>query len=587
MANKQLQGRAFDWAVFKRIISIIRPYRSIYFLSLLLVVLLSVVTPLRPFLIQYTIDTHVVNFNEKGLINMTIVMVVLLILESLVRYAFTYASSWLGQSAIRDLRQQVFNHLIRMRLSFFDKTPIGQLTTRTISDIETIADVFSQGFFTIIGDILQLVAILGFMLYTDWKLTLISLSTLPLLLIASYIFKESVKASFQDVRKYVANLNSFMQEQISGMSIVQNFYREKAEYQKFESINREQRDANLRSVFAYSVFFPVVDIITAVSLGLLVWWGANGALRHEVSLGAIIAFIQYVNMFFRPIRMLADRFNSLQMGIVASERVFNLLDTEEKIEDKGTKSLKGIKGDVTFREVQFEYLPGQPVLNKVSFQLPAGKTMALVGPTGAGKSSIIAVLSRFYEYQYGEVLLDGVNIRDYKLEELQKHIGIILQDVFLFSGSVFDNVSLGHPGVDLETVERIAHETGIIRFIDRLPGRFDYQVQERGYALSAGQRQLIAFLRAMVFNPEILILDEATSAIDSETELILQDATEAITRNRSCIIIAHRLSTIRNSHEILVLERGQITERGTHEQLTVLEGGHYRKLYQLQFVDVE
>jgi ATP-binding cassette subfamily B protein len=575
-------GELLDWQVLRRILGLVAPYKKVFWSTLLLVVLLSLLAPLRPWLIQYTVDNHITTGDHAGLLTMTVLMVVSLLLETVFRYFFSYASTWLGQSAVRDLRQRLFRHLSRMRLKFFDRTPIGTLTTRTVSDVETISEVFSQGLLTIVGDVLQLITLLIFMLSEDWRLTLISLSVLPFLLYATWLFKEKVKASFTDVRTQVARLNAFLQEHITGMSVVQLFNREEAEARRFRQINGELNHANLKGIFYYSVFFPVVDIITAASLGLLVWWGAHGVLRDDFTLGTLIAFILYVNMFFRPIRLLADKFNSLQMGMVASERVFRLLDTDESLQQNDQLKPEKLTGQIEMRGMWFAYNNEEFVLRNIDFSLQPGQSLALVGATGAGKSSIINVLGRFYEFQRGEVLLDDRSIRDYDLAYLRQHIGIILQDVFLFSGSIADNISLKNPEISRAQIEAMARHTGIHKFIEKLPGQYDYQVNERGYSLSAGQRQLIAFLRAMVYNPTILVLDEATSSIDTETEQLLQQATEKLTAGRTSIIIAHRLSTIRHADQILVVDQGEIAERGNHQQL-LRKKGLYRKLYEMQF----
>jgi ATP-binding cassette subfamily B protein len=570
------------WKVLLRVIALVKPYKSIFWLTTSMVILLAIFSPLRPWLIQYTVDGPIAKGDFSGLLHFTLLMLGVLILESLFRYLFSYFSAWLGQAAIRDLRQRIFNHISKLRLRFFDRTPIGTLTTRTINDVETISEVFTQGLLTIVGDVLQLIAVLAVMLYTDWRLTLVSLSVLPLLLYSVYVFKEKVRLSFQEVRTHVARLNAFLQEHITGMNIIQIFNREKEEHKRFIEVNGALNQAHLKSVMYYSVFFPVVEIITAASLGLLVWWGANGALRGEVTVGTIIAFILYVNQFFRPIRLLADKFNSLQMGVVASERVFRLLDTDAVIEDKGTKSLAHAKGEVVFQNVWFSYDDEKFVLKDISFELAPGKKLALVGPTGAGKSSIINVLGRFYEFQKGEVLLDGIPIRDFELKEVQKHVGIILQDVFLFSGTIAENISMKNPAITLEQIQAMAVKTGINRFIEKLPGGYQYSVMERGAALSTGQRQLLAFLRVMVYNPAVLVLDEATASIDSETEELLQMAMKKMLENRTAIIIAHRLSTITDADEILVIDDGEIVERGAHKAL-LRKNGAYRKLYQMQF----
>lgn len=574
------------WSVLIRVLKLVHPYKSLFYTTVVLVILLAILAPLRPWLIQHTVDGPVTNGDLDGLLKFTLLMLGALLLESVFRYAFSYLSVWLGQQAVHDLRLSLYKHLVGKRLRFFDKTPIGTLTTRTVSDIETIAEVFSQGLLTIVGDVLQLLAVLAVMLYTDWKLTLVSLSVLPLLLYSTYVFKEKVRQSFQDVRNQVARLNAFLQERITGMHIVQLFSREKEEKKHFEQVNTDLNNAHLRSVLYYSVFFPVVEIITAASLGLLVWYGASAALRDEVSVGTIIAFILYVNQFFRPIRLLADKFNSLQMGVVASERVFKLLDTDEKIVDTGKLTLTNPTGMVQFENVWFAYDDTNYILKGINFKLEPGKRLALVGPTGAGKSSVINVLGRYYEFQQGQILLDGVSIRDLELREVQKHIGVILQDVFLFSGTIADNISLFNPQISHEQMQRLANQTGIDRFLQKLPGGLNYEVGERGGSLSTGQRQLIAFLRVMAYNPAVVVMDEATASIDSETEEILQQALKKLLEGRTAIIIAHRLSTITDADKILVIEDGQITESGNHDAL-MQQGGHYRNLYEMQLSQVD
>lgn len=580
------EPRYTTWSVLLRVLKLVHPYKTMFYTTVVLVILLAVLAPLRPWLIQYTVDGPISSGDLDGLLQFTLLMLGALMLESVFRYAFSYLSVWLGQQAVHDLRLRLYKHLVGKRLRFFDKTPIGTLTTRTVSDIETIAEVFSQGLLTIVGDVLQLLAVLAVMLYTDWKLTLVSLSVLPLLLYSTYIFKEKVRLSFQDVRNQVARLNAFVQERITGMHIVQLFSREGEEKKHFEKVNGELNQAHLRSVLYYSVFFPVVEIITAASLGLLVWYGASAALRDAVSVGTIIAFILYVNQFFRPIRLLADKFNSLQMGVVASERVFKLLDIDEQITDDGNQTLAHPKGMVQFNDVWFAYDETNFILKGISFKLEAGKKLALVGPTGAGKSSVINVLGRYYEFQKGQILLDDISIRDLELREMQKHVGVILQDVFLFSGTIADNIALFNPEISREQMHYLAKLTGIDRFLQKLPGGLDYEVGERGGALSTGQRQLIAFLRVMAYNPAVLVMDEATASIDSETEEILQQALKKILEGRTAIIIAHRLSTITDADEILVIEDGRISESGNHETLMKQEG-HYRRLYEMQLRQVE
>lgn len=509
----------------------------------------------------------------------------ILILEAVIRYFFIYSTAWLGQSVIRDLRKQVFDHITSFKLRYFDVTPIGTSTTRTINDIETINTVFTQGAITIIADILTLFVVLGVMLTTSWQLTLICLTTMPFLMVASYIFKEKVKVSFQRVRAQIQRLNAFLQERITGMRIVQIFNAEEDELKKFNKINREYTQANLDSILYYAIFFPVVEIISAASLGLMVWWGARGVLDGVVTLGALIAFPLYLDMLFRPIRMLADKFNTLQMGLVAAERVFNILDKDEKIDNTGAIDSGKLKGQVEFNKVNFAYNEVDYVLKDVSFEIKPFETLAIVGSTGSGKSTIINLLNRFYDIQKGSINIDGKPIREYELHHLRKRLAIVLQDVFLFSGSVFENITLKDETISRETVVEAAKAIGAHEFIEKLPGGYDYQVMERGATLSMGQRQLISFVRALVFDPDILILDEATSSIDPESESIIQYAIEKLIDKRTSIIIAHRLSTIRHADNILVLQKGEVLEFGSHDELLEKDDGHYRELYEMQFLE--
>jgi len=568
--------------VFWRLVGLAKPYQGLFITAIVTSIVLSLVAAGRPWLMQYTIDTYIGDKDESGLLTMTVLSFGALIVEVGIRYGFMYSSSWLGSSIIRDLRTKTFAHVLRSRLGFYDRTPIGTLTTRTISDIETIADTFSEGLLTILSDVLQLVAVLSIMCFLNWKLTLVSLAVLPVLLWFSYWFKEAVRKSFSETRTQVSRLNAFVQEHITGMAIVQIFNRQDEEYKRFVAINSELNDANLRGIFAYSVFFPVVEIVTAASLGLLVWYGSGQALAGTASVGVIVAFTQYINQLYRPIRMLADKFNTLQMGIVSSERVFKLLDADESIASNGNVVLNPIKGSVEFKDVRFAYNEPEWVLKGVSMKVEPGKSLALVGATGAGKSSIIGLLGRFYEYQEGDVLIDGVSVRDLAPDELHNYVGIILQDVFLFSGTVMDNITLFNPSITREKVEELAELTGIDTFIKGLPGGYEFDVRERGGALSSGQRQLVAFLRAMAYNPAILVLDEATASVDTETEGILQRATDHLMRGRTVIAVAHRLSTIMNADQILVMHQGEVVERGSHAEL-LAQGGRYAMLYHSQF----
>jgi ATP-binding cassette subfamily B protein len=587
MSNPQgkVSGKAFDYVLFKRIFSYTKPYNKLFVSTILATVILAFVSPIRPILIQYAFDHYIVSYNMKGLINLSLLMIVLLIAESILQFYSSYFTNVLGQNVIRDMRSQLLRHINTFRLRYFDKNPIGTLVTRTVSDIQTIADVFSQGFLEIIGDILKLVIIIAVMFYTDWRLSLISLSTIPVLLVATYIFKNAIKSAFQQVRTQVAKLNAFVQEHITGMAVVQLFNREKRELVKFKEINGLHRDAHVRSVWHYSVFFPIVEILSAISIGLIVWFGAREALEDKVSIGVLIAFIMYINMLFRPIRQLADRFNTLQMGMVGSERVFKILDTEDHIKNSGTITANSIEGNIDFKNVWFAYADDNYVLKDISFSIRAGETLALVGSTGSGKSSIVNLVNRFYEYNKGEVIIDGINVRDYELNSLRSNIAFVLQDVFLFSDTVFNNITLNNKDVSLETVIEASKIVGAHEFITRLPGGYDFNVMERGGMLSVGQRQLISFVRAYVYNPRILILDEATSSIDSEAEKMIQHATSVLTKGRTSIIIAHRLSTIQKADKIIVMSLGEVVEEGSHFEL-LNNNGYYKRLFDMQFKQV-
>lgn len=586
MEREQVKsGNIIDWSVLKRLMKFVTPYRGSFYGLIVLTLLLGLLTPLRPFLIQYTIDNDVAFGDYAGMVNIMLVLLVLLIVHSLVQYAHTYISGWLGQQVIRDIRTKLYEHIVNLRLKFFDKTPIGRLVTRTVSDVETLADVFSEGLAAMAGDLLQIVFILGFMFYQDWRLALLSLSTIPLLLISTYIFKEKIKVTFNDVRNAVANLNTFVQEHLTGMNIVQIFGSEKIEFKKFKSINEEHRHANLRSVLYYSVYFPVAEIIAAAGIGLLVWYGAKGVINFDetgITIGKLVAFIMYIQMFFRPIRMIADRYNTLQMGIVSTSRIMNLLDNEEHVQKTGAYKPEHLRGAIEFKDVWFAYNDEQYVLKNININIREGETVAFVGATGAGKSSIINLLNRFYEINRGVIKVDGVDIREYELGMLRKDIGVVLQDVFLFSDTILNNITLGNPDVTEEMVWHAADLVGARRFIERLPGKLSYNVMERGATLSVGQRQLISFIRAMVYNPKILILDEATSSVDSETEEMIQNAIDKMMRGRTSVVIAHRLSTIQRADKIIVMDHGEIKEEGRHEELLARDG-FYAHLHKMQY----
>lgn len=578
-------GNIFDWQVLSRLMKYVRPYRRIFYFLIFLTVATAALGTLRPFLIQKMVDRSIEQGDLTGVNNMFALLLVLLVAHTLVSYLQTYFGGWLGQYIVRDIRVDLYQHILNLRLKFFDRTPIGVLVTRNISDVETLSDVFSEGLAAMIGDILQLLFIMGFMFWIDWRLTLVSLSVIPPLIISTYVFKEKVKQSFQEVRTAVANLNSFVQEHLTGMNVVQIFNNEEREFRKFKAINQEHTRANIKSVLYYSVYFPVAEVLAAVGVGLLVWYAAQGQIEGTISKGALIAFILYNALFFRPIRQIADRFNTLQLGLVSTERLLKLLDSKELIADTGTLSPAAVRGDVTFEKVWFAYNDEEYVLRDISFEVKAGQTIAFVGATGAGKTSIINLLSRFYEINKGTIRVDGHDLREFDLKELRKHIGVVLQDVFLFAGTIADNITLGNKDISEAQIWEAADLVGARRFIERLPGGLHYPVMERGATLSVGQRQLISFVRAMVYQPRIIILDEATSSVDSETEELIQEAIDKLMEGRTSLVIAHRLSTIQKADRIIVLDRGEIKESGTHEEL-LRHGGFYQQLYQMQYKDV-
>ena len=586
--EKVSSGNIIDFNVLKRILQFVRPYKGRFYLVVFLTVVLGFLAPARVKLIQYTLDEHVAFGNYTAMVYVMIILFGLLIAQSVLQYVHTYISGRIGQFVIRDIRVLLYTHLVSLRVRFFDKTPIGRLVTRTISDVETLDDVFSEGLAAMAGDLLQILFILGFMFYENWRLALVSLSTIPLMLLATYVFKEKIKVAFNDVRNAVSNLNSFVQEHITGMNIVQIFGNEDREFEKFKEINREHRNAHLKSVLYYSVYFPVAEIIAAMGIGILVWYSAKGVLNQAntgITIGTLTAFIMYIQMFFRPIRMIADRYNTLQMGIVSSSRIMNLLDDEEHLVVNGHYIPESVTGAVNFDHVWFAYNDADYVLRDINLDIKPGETIALVGATGAGKSSIINLLNRFYEIHRGCIKIDGVDIKEFDLNALRKNIGIVLQDVFLFSDTIRYNITLGNDEVTEEMILHAADLVGARKFIERLPGGLDYNVMERGATLSVGQRQLLSFIRAMVYDPRILVLDEATSSVDHETEEMIQEAIEKMMTNRTSIVIAHRLSTIQKADKIILLDKGEIKEVGRHEEL-LAKDGYYTQLHKMQYKEV-
>lgn len=589
MPEKKTKKRLLDTALLRRVFRYAAPYKKKFFLSLGLAILLAILAPIRPHLIQLTVNNFIASGDLNWVVWITVIQIGLLVVESGFRFYFSYITAWLGQHVVNDLRQQVYKKVLGLNLSQFDKTPIGTLTTRTINDIESINDIFADGLIPIVADILSIISILVVMLWSDWQLTLICLAPFPILIVATYFFKESVNKSFMIVRNAVASLNAFVQEHLTGMQIVQAFAAEKNELNRFRAINKEHRNANIKAIFAYSVFFPVVEIILAFSIGLLVWWAATSALAMNTDgvsemAGKIMAFVMYLNLLFRPLRVIADKFNVLQMGMIASERVFKVLDNEDFIAPAPADALRPnkLEGRIEFDKVSFGYSEDQLVLRNISFAVKPGETVALVGHTGSGKTSIISLMNKLYQIREGRILLDGEDLERYDAEVVRKNIGVVLQDVFLFSGSIMDNITLRNVEISKEQVEAAAKMIDMHDFIMQLPGGYDFNVMERGGTLSLGQRQLLSFIRALLYDPSILILDEATSSVDTQSELLIQKAIDTLISGRTSIIIAHRLSTIRKADKIIVLDKGEIKEMGRHDELLAL-GGLYAGLYKMQF----
>jgi ATP-binding cassette subfamily B protein len=580
---EQEKKPSLDWVLLKRVLKLAMPFKRLFILCLVLAVILAPLNTASPWLINQIVDNYVFQSDVQGLLMMCGIFVGVLIVTGLLQYVFIYMTSLLGQSVIKDLRVSVFKHIVQLKLRFFDQTPIGTVTTRTINDIETINTVFSQGSITIIADILSLFVVLIVMFYTSVSLTLICLVTLPLVMIATYIFKQKVKASYQTVRTQISKMNAFLQERITGMRIIQIFNAEQQERGNFKKINREYTRANLDAILYYAVFFPVVEVISAIALGLMVWWGARGVIGGNVTPGELVAFPLYLNLLFRPMRILADKFNTLQMGLVAADRVFAILDDTSKIDNKGTSVKEKFDGKISFQDVRFSYDGENQVIHALSFDVQPGESLAIVGSTGSGKTTIINILNRFYEISGGKVLIDDLPIDEYELFHLRERLAMVLQDVFLFTGTVMENIALRNDAISREKVIEASKKIGAHPFFEKLPNGYDFMVTERGNNLSMGQRQLISFVRALVYDPDILILDEATSSIDTETEGIIQYAIETLIQKRTSIIIAHRLSTIRNADHIMVMEKGKKIEFGGHDELVKIENGKYRSLYEMQF----
>lgn len=582
----QVSGKIFDLKLFSKLMAFVKPFKQTYYFVLVAAILLSIFSTLTPYLLKVTVDDYIRLRDYEGMVLFVGFMLGALVLEVVFQFLFVFYANWLGQKVIKDLRVELFEKIIFFKMSYFDKTAVGRLVTRAVSDIETIASIFSQGLFMIIADLLKMILVIGVMLYVDWRLSLIVFSILPIILYATRLFQKSMKKAFEEVRLQVANLNSFVQERLSGMKIVQIFHREQIEYDQFVAINEKHKKAWLKTVWFNSIFFPVAEISSSVTIGLLVWYGGFNVISGGgVSLGTIFLFIQMSQMLFRPLRQIADKFNTLQMGMVAADRIFKILETESSIENNGAKNPAALKGEITFDKLHFSYLPGEEVLHGISLSIKAGETIAIVGATGAGKSTIINLLSRFYEYESGDIKIDSISIKDFELHALRKHVAVVLQDVFLFADSLFNNITLFDPEITREDVAKAAKKIGVHDFIESLPGGYDYNVKERGVMLSSGQRQLIAFLRAYITQPAILVLDEATSSVDSYTEEIIQKAIDTLTEGKTSIVIAHRLATVKNADRIIVMDQGTIVEQGTHKELLEVSNGFYAKLYEVQFAE--
>ena len=582
MADKT--GKAFDLQIFLRLMSFAKNYKFKFFIAASSTILLALVALINPYLIKETVDNYITEKDTQGLVNNILLMFGVILIEVLLRFSFIYFANWVGQHIIKDIRAKIFRHILQFKMSYFDTNSVGKLVTRVVSDIETIAAFFSSGVFTIVSDVLQMFAVAVLMFYFNWKLALIALAVLPILIYATKVFQKAIKATFQEVRNQVANLNGFVQERVTGMKIVQLFNREKIEYKNFMEINNKHKQAYIKTIWYFSIFFPIAEILSSIGIGLIVWFGSKQIISGEVpGPGTVIAFVQLAQMLFRPLRQIADKFNQLQMGIVSGERVFKVIDTESSITKNGTIVADNLKGNINFKDVRFSYIKDEEVLKGISFDVKKGQTVAIVGATGAGKSTIINLINRFYEIDSGAICVDEISVDDYDIESLRNKIAVVLQDVFLFSDTILNNITLKNKNISLEEVKEAAKQIGIHDFIMTLPNNYNYNVKERGSMLSSGQRQLIAFLRAYVSKPSILILDEATSSVDAHAEQMIQHATETITKGRTSIVIAHRLATIKQADKIIVMDKGLIVEEGSHKELLEKETGYYKNLYDKQF----
>ena len=581
-------GNAFDITLFKRLLRYTKPYKITFFGVALFAILLSIFTIIRPFLLKETVDEYILTKDREGLLVYILLMVLVLLFEVTSQLLFIYYANWLGQSVIKDIRIKLFKHMLGFKMKYYDNSSVGVLVTRTVADIERIAEIFSNGLFMIVSDVLKMLVVIGFMLYESWELSLIVFAVLPVIIYATRLFQKAMKKAFIEVRAQVSNLNSFIQERITGMKIVQLFVKEDEEYEKFKEINKKHERAWVKTVWYNSIFFPIAELASSITIGLIAWYGGLRVIvNQDMELGTIFMFTLFSQMLFGPLRQIADKFNTLQMGMVAANRVFDVIDTNSSIENKGNLVAKNFKGNISFKKVHFSYIPEEEVLHGISFNVEPGKTIAIVGATGAGKSTIINLLNRFYDIDSGEITIDGTNINEFTLESLRSKIGVVLQDVFLFADTILNNIILKDSNITEEEVIEAAKQIGIHKFIKSLPEGYQYNVKERGLMLSSGQRQLIAFLRAYVSNPDILVLDEATSSIDSHSEELIQKATDKITQNRTAIVIAHRLATIKKADNILVMDAGRIVESGTHKELLKKENGYYKNLYEVQFMAEE